>query len=502
MGFHIYPESVTANAAGADGYLSSGTYQYQVCYEWSDNFGQIQRSAPSPAISVSVSLNNHVTLTIPTLRLTSKQGPRTAPSIVIYRTQANGITFNQITSTIAPLNNDLTVDTVQFVDVASDVTISSNALIYTSGDILSNQAPPANSLIALFQNRVIISGLEDPNLLWYSQNKFDGTDFNTIPCEFAAELTLGVDPRGGKITALGVLNNNLIIFKQSQIYTVSGDGPNASGLGNVFPDPQQIVSDTGCNNPNSVVLTPRGLIFQSDKGIYLLDQSLNLDYIGARVEQYNDSVITSSTLIPDKNQVIFTIANGPALIYDYYFNQWGTWTNHFPQDAIIFQNLYCWVNATGIISQQNLVKFTDGGTPVYLSWTTPNLSFAGLNGYQQVFRVFLLGTYKGQHTLNVQVAYDFDDVYTQSVAVNASKGVTVWGGDTTWGLSSPWGAAYVPYEFRIDFKTQKCTSIRLKISDNQSSGYNEGYSISALTFDVGVLPDGNRLPSTQTYGTQ
>jgi hypothetical protein len=137
-----------------------------------------------------------------------------------------------------------------------------------------------------------------------------------------------------------------------------------------------------------------------------------------------------------------------------------------------------------------------------LSWTLPNLSFAGIQGYQRVFRCYILGTYKGQHTLNVKVAYDYNSVYTQECVVTPSTNVTTWGSDALWGSSTPWGGTYQIYEFRIDFEVQKCTSIRLQVSDNQTSSYNEGYSISSVVFEVGALPGGNRLGITNTYGAK
>jgi len=501
--FHLYPENVLAVASGSDGYLSAGTYQYQVTYEWMDSYGQIQRSSPSPTVTVNAAANNHITLTIPTLRLTAKQNNRSNVNIVIYRTAANGVVFNQVTSNLSPLLNDTTVDTVTFTDYLSDNSISANAYLYTTGGVLPNSAPPSCSLITAYQNRVIVGGLDDPNLLWFSQNRFDNSSFNTLPVEFSASLTIGVDPRGGAITALGLLNNNLIIFKKTAIFVLNGDGPNATGGGDQFPDPQMISSDIGCNNPNSVVIFPGGLIFQSDKGIYLLDQALNVSYIGAPVEQYNSNVITSSSLIPNTNQVVFVTNTGTTLVYDYYFQQWSTWTNQYAVDSDTTPDgSFYYIQSNGMVMKQTPGSYTDNGAPIPLSFVTPNLSFAGLNGYQRVFRAYILGTYKGVHNLLVNVAYDNNPTYTQSATVLASQGTTIYGDDSIYGESSPFGGEYNIYEFRIDFSQQLCTSIRLQISDSQSSNYNEGYSISAITFEVGALPGGNRLPASSTYGTK
>jgi len=496
QGFHVYPEPVVVTCTGSGGGLSTGTYSYCACYAWTDNYGQVQRSAPSPIVVVSATANNQGNITVPCLRLTAKQtgyNSRDNVIIEIYRTSANasGVNpiFNLVTSTLAPLVNQANSNTVSFTDLESDASIASNPFLYTTGGVLDNIAPPSNSLITLYQDRVILGGLEDPNILWYSQNRTEIDNFNTTPVEFAAENTIGVDPRGGGITALGLLNQNLIIFKKTAIFVINGDGPNNTGGGQTFPDAQMIASDVGCTNPNSVIICPAGLMFQSDKGIYQLDQSFNLTYVGAKIESYNDLTITSSTLVPDKNIIIFTTNDdgyGTALVYDYYVGQWSTWLNHYAIDSIIFQDLFCFVTASGEFFQSNLNSYTDAGTPIYLSWVTPNLSFGQLNGFQQVFRCYLLGTYQGTHSLTISVAYDFNPSYTQTATLTPSA------------PTSPW----LPYEYRIDFNIQRCTAIRLMVSDAETSAYNQGYSISALTFEVGVLPDGNRLPASNIYGTQ
>lgn len=497
LGFHLYPEDITYTPAGSDGDLGTGTYQYQVTFEWTDNNGQIHRSAPSVPTSVQVTAGNHVTISGPTLRLTAK----TRVSIVIYRTAANGTTFNRITSTISPLLNDPTADTWTYTDTLSDVDASSNEIIYTTGNILANIAPPANSIITTYNNRVFLAGLSDKLLTWYSQTTVDNSNFNTIPPQFAAELTIACDPRGGNITALGLLNQSLIIFKERQIFQLQGNGPDATGNNNDFADPVLITSDVGCINQNSVVIVPAGLMFQTHKGIYILDQSLNVAYIGAPVEAYNSYDITSAVQNPRDNQVIFTTSNGVALVYDYYFKQWATWTNHFASDCAIYDNLFAFLTPEGRVFVQNRNKFKDGTSPIYLSFTMPNLAFAGLNGFQRVYKCYLLGTYKGPHTLNVEVAYDYNESYTQNTTVDATTNISTWGSDSAWGSGQFWGGEYQIYEFRIDFNIQKCTAIRLRIGDNQTSSYNEGYSISSIVFEVGVLPGGNRLASSNTYGT-
>ena len=55
-----------------------------------------------------------------------------------------------------------------------------------------------------------------------------------------------------------------------------GEGPNLMGLQNDFTPTQLINADTGCVENNSIINIPEGLMFKSEKGMYLLNRSLGV----------------------------------------------------------------------------------------------------------------------------------------------------------------------------------------------------------------------------------
>ena len=105
------------------------------------------------------------------------------------------------------------------------------------------------------------------------------------------------------------MDDKLIIFKNNSIYFMAGDGPNNLGQQDTFSQPQLISSDVGCENKNSIVLSPQGLFFKSNKGIFRLSRSLGLSYIGAPIEDFNDLTIKKADLLAKKNEVRF-LTNG------------------------------------------------------------------------------------------------------------------------------------------------------------------------------------------------
>ena len=105
-----------------------------------------------------------------------------------------------------------------------------------------------------------------------------------------------VDPAGGDVTALGFMDDKTIIFKQRRTFAFFGDGPLPTGAQDTFSKPQLVTTDMGCDNQRSLESTDLGLMLESEKGIYLLDRSLQSVYIGADVEGFNDLNITSGVL--------------------------------------------------------------------------------------------------------------------------------------------------------------------------------------------------------------
>jgi hypothetical protein len=495
-GFNVFPEDITATPSNVGGNITAGQYQYRVTYEWTDNQGLLHRSAPSVPVTVTFAggvTTGQVDLTIPTLRITSKTQVR----VVVYRTEGNGTIFYQLTSITSPLLNTTAADTVSYNDKAANSTIIGNPLLYTTGGVVENIAVPAPKLITTYGNRLIVVPSEDANNFWYSKEIVPGA-----PVEFSDFLVQNIDQRGGDITSVVQLDSNLILFKETRIFVQSGNGPTSTGSQNDFQNAQLVTSDGGCTNPRSVVLVPDGVMYKSLKGIYLLNRSLSVSYIGAEVEAFNSSVITSANLIPNTTQVRFSLDTGEVLVYDYYVKQWGIDTNYSAVDAVIFEDLYTHVTTAGIVMQETPSLYTDNGRFIKLLLQTSWLSMAGLQGFQRAYRALFLGEYKSPHQLLISVAYDFDPAFLQQDLINLTTvyPITNYGDDTPYGSEEVYGGQYPQYQFRIDFAKQKCQSILFQMEDIQSSNFGEGLALSGFNLMVGAKVGSNKVPATRTFG--
>lgn len=504
QGFFVWPDNVEVTSSTTGGVMTAQQYFYQAIYEWTDNQGNIYRSAPSIPVSVTTTgSTSSVTINVPTLRLTYKTA--NPVKIVIFRWSAAQQTYYQVTSTASPVLNSTTTDSVSFVDTLADSSIIGNSIIYTTGGVVENIGPPACSDVSLFKSRLFLIDSEDDNILWYSKQVIE-----SVPVEMSDLFTIFVAPTTGaqgstsgmKCTA--PLDDKLIIFKRDAIYYIAGNGPDNTGANNDFSEPVFITSTVGCSNKSSIVFMPQGLMFQSDKGIWLLDRSLQTSYIGAAVEAYNSSIVQSAINIPGTNQVRFTLSNGITLMYDYYYNQWGSFTGIPAISSTLYQNMHTYINSAGQLFQENPGSYLDGSTPVLMSFTTGWFNLAGLQGFQRAYFFYMLGTYASPHKLNVQIAYDFSIGPSQSSIIIPKNQTPAWGGDTLYGGSSAWGGVLQLEKERIFFEEGKCESFQISITEAFDSSYGvpagAGLTISGLNIVAGLKKGYSPISAAQSVG--
>jgi len=495
LGFHFFPENITATPSTTGGSMAAGTYAYYVVYAWQDRWGQMHRSTPSVAIQAVIASGStgSVAFSLPTLRVTAKSGVM----IEVYRTTASGTTAYLVTSFSSPTMNSTTSDTVAFTDTNADSSITANTILYTTGNVLGNDAPPSAYLLDVNKNRCVIAGLEDPLSWGYSQQSQQGSGI-----AFSSYFISRMDPLGGPITAVKFMDDKIVFFKNSYIFFVSGDGPDNTGNNNTFTQPILVTTDVGCVNPKSCVLTPQGLMFQTAKGIYLLERSLQVSYIGADVEAYNSQTITAATLIEDKNQVRFLVSSGVTLVYDYYFGQWSTFTNHTGTDAGLWKGTtYVYARSNGQVYQEDSSTYLDASLPFALVIQTAWIKLNSLQGFQRVKKGWFLGDYLSEHQLRVQVAYDYNDYFSEQHLFNATNllGSEYYGqSGTTYGSESPYGGVSTSaYQFRLNLAQHRCQAIQFQFDDIQNPITGPSYSISDLQLEVGLKKGGMRLPAAQ-----
>lgn len=485
-GFWIFPENVTAVPSATGGMVPSSSYSYHVFAEWYSAAGERFLSTTAAAVVVALGPGDgRVTLTIPTLVHTRK----TSVLFHIYRTQSNGALFNSVGTVV----NDTTVNSVTFVDNNGDGTIVGQELDYLTGSQLDNVAPPPCSVICSGSNRVFISVFEDPNLVLASKLQDFGQSLS-----FNDSLTLAVPPGPGPITALAYLNDSLVVFRDRNIYVVTGPGPNNIGSGGQFDPARTLSDDIGCISPRSLVRIPQGFLFQSRKGIYLLDTTGTLSYVGADVEAYNAETVTSAVALVDAHEVRFTLASGKSLLFDYIQNAWSPWTIG-GVDSIIWNDLHVILpTSSGLLLQETPNGYLDNGVWFSLVIETPEIHVAGTQGIQRVRRVLFLGKSKSDHKPLISIAYNHEPFYEDrqtwdpgtviGAQLLGGNGGLLGSGGTFGGNDSAGRPSTSVYQFRCFPARPKCQAIKVRIEDVPRPGFpmGESYNLSEIAFEVGI----------------
>lgn len=419
-----------------------------------------------------------VNICVPTLRV----GYKTVDTkIWIYRYSATKQTFYKLPyvgTQVSKSNNVVNKDFIFFKDNFANSQLVGNDILYVNGGSqVENIGPPSGKSLTIFDGRLWFIDSENPNQIWYSKQSIQN-----VPVEMSSLFSLYISPTQssqgstGPVRCLFPMDDKLIIFKDNAIYYINGSGPDNSGANSQYSQPILITSTVGCSNQRSIVFMQNGLMFQSNKGVWLLGRDLSTNYIGVDVERTTDDfLVTSAQLIPGTTEVRMALNDGTTLMYDYFYKQWSQFTGMSNISSIITNKLHTYLNNSGQIRRQTKGQYLDGTDPILMRFRTAWFSMAGLQGFQRAYFLFLLGRYISPHRINLSIAYDFNPASTQSVTivpVNFTSGLLDTSDVEKW---------------RIMLTNQKCETLQMifqELQDSLTAG--EGLELSELSAVVGL----------------
>lgn len=469
-------------------------YTYAATFEYVNQNGELVRTTPSVFKSVSVNIATDTVQIYYTYPCAIES--KNAMSIKLWRTTLNTQTFYLLTTisydpgTTPPFFTDSSVPDTTLIDTG--------VVAYFNGGVLGEIPFDPFTTFTSHQNTIFAVTREDQNIVQYSL-----PNQPTVTMATAFGLSFTVSALGGPIIELASLDEKLIILKENYLFVTVGQGADALGNNSTLTIPELITSPVGCSEKASVVRIPEipgaqspgGIMFKSSKGIYLLDRALSVKYIGASVEAFNSLTIISTALAQNENKCRFTTLEGVVLTYDYYYDTW---------DTEVGINLISTTthsgNFVGVDRDKQILQMYDGyyknNKPYTMTIATPWIKMGGLQGYQRVYKLLMLGDFKNSCVVSVGIMYDFVDQIEDWLYFNKNTENAY--GVNKWGALNPYGGVEKSnFEIQFNIPKQKCQSIRFIIKDEFDSLITDtgnSFTLTELAIIAGVKSESVKLP--------
>ena len=493
-GFHHGPEilAITVNVGTAGTYqlvpVTAGTYTVCFTWAWQDGQGNWHESAPSNQVTVTATAANYSF----TPTLLSPPTQKANAQLLLYRTK--------ITSTDTSLY--LAVNSVG-TSVITDADLALSEQLYTAGNVLPNTPAPACRHVSLFQKRLVLSGCGDGSRVHWSKQ---------IDSGFGVEFTSGdpthqtqVPADKGRVVATEEMDDRLVVICERGVGLIDGQGPNSSGTQGQYSDYRSIITETGGSwaSPKSVIRGPEGVWFRSPFGLRLVSRSgsLGLAPDGKQAGSEVDSLVSGTVVAiagDAKQQLRFYQSSGTCLVWDYQWKQWTRFTGMANVDAVFADGRY--YHLSNYSTSTPLLRYTDGtvtsdvndsGTPsstFYGYIETPWLSFAGIQGFERIYRLMVLGSVTSapltSQTISGYIGYDFDAPSPPSA-------------ETFVATPTP-SANNSTIQFQHHFGKQKCEAIKIGLRFQPTSSGGR-LRLTDLTLQVGAKAGTFKVPSSSRY---
>lgn len=247
--------TVTKGASGSGTYIYSFVYYYTYTVNDStfEDYGATTEvtitSAAAPnsntvAITSIPAISNSTTLNYDTSNI----------KVRIYRTEDGG--------TVSYYVGEVTNGTTTYNDSSSDATISANDTLYTTGDIVDNDAPPKCKYLHVANNILWYAHVKEGSYVYPNKIRQSiAGDPDSCPTLFFAEVE-------DIITGMNSIQDKPIVFCEGSIYRLEGLYDEL-GKGSIT---SYRISDTiGCISNNSIVQAGNRLYFAGNDGFYWTD---------------------------------------------------------------------------------------------------------------------------------------------------------------------------------------------------------------------------------------
>lgn len=459
------PKLRVIESGGSGTAYPAGAYQFSTYFSWTDAGGLEHRTAPV--------LQNHTSVggspqTYTTLPVSLRNGvTQVLPDALLFVSELNGATQYLLPDRPFSVGGVLQDDDVSDPD-------SSRKQLYTTLEINQEQGPqpppPAHD-ICIIGDRCWILDAEIRSRVVHSKRRVSGRGFEFHP---AYEILL---PSGaGKTTAVREWQGSTIVFCEFAIYQIAGEGPDnlvGNPSGGTFSKPIQVAA-VGCANRLSVLVTPKGILFQRDNDVMLFTGGEPQPVPGIQP----DSDITGAVLLRDDDEAVLVV-NGSAKVWNYLLNRWTSW--ELP--SIVYTHTLSYDPSKALLGMQAgaptlymLDSDIDGSTE--MSWETDWMILGGdFQDSVTLHEMLFSARHSSTHGVRVELYTNYDETGDA-------------GTYTTW----TWTAAEITtqigsigrYTLHMSPGRQDTKAIKVRVTEIETSEDRAGMRPICLTFRFAV----------------
>lgn len=455
------PTSITYSPVGDQDYKV-----FQVIVGYYDRAGNVHRSAPSFPVYAHRLLQN---FTGGTNSTTTQIKIFVTPPLTILGSNRQYFIEYYVGEIGEPLflagSKTYDAGAHNFFEESKVITISANPststvldllprqseVIYTTGNVLPADPWPNFKNVAITSRRMFATSVSAPGVVFYSKL----FEENVAP-EFSASLVISLGA-SRELTALGEVDDKVIVFEKDAMHVIYGTGPDNTGAnGDFFTE--RLNTPLGCEDQESVVTTPDGLMFYSSvtKEFHLVSRDLQIVDLGAPVQDLSEDLDVKASLVyPEENEVRFyvtgtgssdygpdpdtgasiparpprprfgrSLPTDPVLVYNYEYQKWSVLSNQPGKAAALYLNKPAYLNATW----DSFVVDATWSNSQNMKWETPWIKVNQLQDYGRFWKATFLGKYLSDWAdngsgheagdLQITVKYDYEgqngstDVYT------------------------------------------------------------------------------------------
>jgi len=224
---------------------------------------------------------------------------------------------------------------------------------------------------------------------------------------WAAELIGDIPAEHGALVGAHDVGSAIILFAEQGAYVIQGSGPDVTGAGNSYTDPQFLPGSVGLADHRAKVTAPDGLMFWARGKPHLITGGLQTVEPGPGGAGYPELTITGALVATGRpagepgasaeavEEVRFYSSEGTALVYSYAWRGWGTHTSQPARNLVVDGQLALRADGTRLVREAPDTTYDEvaadgtGGQAVILAWSHAWIHLADFTGVQRLWWLHL-----------------------------------------------------------------------------------------------------------------